>query len=341
MSSVKFGFALPIFAFPGPSMFRTPCYERLDVRRTLDAAIEVERLSYDSIWVADHLFHGRDGEIMECWTTLSVLAGATRRPQLGPIRLNNALRQPALVAKMASTLDRISNGRLIFFPDIGWRKTESIAYGMCFPSDDEVRAARMREALELTRRLWTDSGPTTYDGCYYQLAGAYCSPKPVQRPHPPIWIGESVRPGPNHILLDIAVEYADTWAYVPTSTTELKAKLAALEKACARRGRDHEGLTKAMTTQLLIGATWEEVQSTLQHVQELRASTDRYGLHHGDTRVPEQAFDTYIIGTPEDVTDKLREYVGLGITHFILWFIDFPSLGGLRLFAEKVMPSFR
>ncbi|MDP2950413.1 MAG: LLM class flavin-dependent oxidoreductase [Chloroflexota bacterium] len=339
MPSVEFGFALPIFASPGLALFRTPCYERLDVRQTMEAAVEAERLGYDALWVADHLYHGRDGEILECWTTLSVLAGLTRRVSLGPIRLNSTLRHPALTAKMASTLDQLSGGRLIFFSDIGWREVESDAYGLPFERSDEVRVVQMRDGLELIRRLWTDSGATTYRGPYHQVTNAYCHPKPVRKPHPPIWIGESLKPATSSLLLDVAMKYGDAWALAPTPASQVKHKLARLEVACTQTGRIYDTLKRAMTTQVLVAQTRQEVRATFQHIEALGAWSEE-AAPSARRYTQQQAAEEFLIGTPDEVTDRLREYVALGITHFIMWFLDFPSLRGLRLFAEGVMPHF-
>ena len=164
MRPVQFGFCVPIFAYPGPALFRTPSYEHLDPRVTLDAAVECERLGYHSLWVADHFFHGHDGAILEGWTTLSVLAGMTSRIKLGTIHLCTGFRNPALLAKMASTLDALSNGRLIFFADGGNRQVEFEAYDFPWHQESQVRNARMREALELILRMWQDEAPVTMEG---------------------------------------------------------------------------------------------------------------------------------------------------------------------------------
>ena len=127
---MRFGFALPIFANPGVPDFRTPNFEELDWEAVETGVHEAERLGFDSVWVADHLFLGRDGAILEGWTTISALAGLTSNMRLGTIHLGNEFRHPPLVAKMAATLDVVSRGRLEFFVDPGWREREHVAYGL-------------------------------------------------------------------------------------------------------------------------------------------------------------------------------------------------------------------
>ena len=225
---IQFGFCLPIFASPGVIAFRTPSYERLEVGATMAMARLADELGYDSLWVADHLFLGRDGAIMEGWTTLAALAGATRRAKLGNIHLCNGFREPSLMAKMSATLDQISEGRLILFYDAGWRQAEFDAYGFPF-GDAATRVDRCREGLEIIRRLWTSDEPVTYTGKHYGVQSAICRPRPAQRPRPPIWIGE-VRAG----LADLAAELADGWNSTPASVEDYQSKLAAVEAACAR-----------------------------------------------------------------------------------------------------------
>ena len=151
MQAPRFGYCVPIFANPGPAFFRTPALTALDPVAAVEAAVEAERLGFDSVWVADHLMHGYDGGIMEGWTTLSVIAGKTSRVQLGTIHLAQPFREPAIAAKMAATLDAISGGRLIFFYDCGWQEPEVRAYGLEWP-DEEERIARMDEGLTADRR---------------------------------------------------------------------------------------------------------------------------------------------------------------------------------------------
>ena len=151
--AVEFGFCVPIFANPGMAFFRTPCYERLDWPTTRAAVLECEALGFDSLFVADHVFLGRDGAIYEGWTLLSVLAGLTTRITLAPIHLCDSFRNPALTAKMIATLDVASDGRFILFYDYGWRRAEFDAYGFDFEDGDDMRAAKMAEGLQVIKGM--------------------------------------------------------------------------------------------------------------------------------------------------------------------------------------------
>src|SRR5437870_8265779 len=129
MHPVRFGYCVPIFAWPGGNLFRTPSLPALDPRGALTSAQAAEALGYDSIWVADHLMLGKDEAILEGWTTLAAIAGGTQRAQLGIIHQGHFFRHPAVAAKMIATLDQLSGGRFIYFADTGTRASEHQAYG--------------------------------------------------------------------------------------------------------------------------------------------------------------------------------------------------------------------
>src|SRR4051794_21394933 len=204
MNDPRYGFCVPVFANPGAAFFRTPALTALDPVAAVDAAVEAERLGFDSVWVADHLMHGFDDAIMEGWTTLSVIAGRTSSIKLGTIHLAQPFRHPAIAAKMAATLDALSGGRLIFFYDCGWQEAEVRAYGLDWPSEAE-RIARMDDGLDLIKALWPAEAPLDYRGLFFSTEQARGRPDPVQSPRPPIWLGEA-RSEP---WLDTIVRHAD------------------------------------------------------------------------------------------------------------------------------------
>jgi alkanesulfonate monooxygenase SsuD/methylene tetrahydromethanopterin reductase-like flavin-dependent oxidoreductase (luciferase family) len=342
---LRSGVAVPLFASPGHIAFRTPAYASLDARQTFEYAILADELGYDSLWVADHLQLGKNGAILEGWTTLAALAGATKRAALGTIHLSNVFRHPPQVAKMAATIDQISGGRLIFFFDAGWNAVESEAYGFAF-TDASSRVARMREALELIRRLWTETGPIDHTGAHYHLRQAICEPKPVQRPHPPIWIGETVHEG----LLDAAAALGQGWNSVPASPAEYASKLSKLEAACQRANRDLGELELSLETQLLIAPTHGELDRIVDRIEALRqgevdrarasGAAENAALARPVQAVVAEQRQRWLMGTPDEVIDQIRVYQALGVSHLMLWFLDAPDPAGLRLYAEKVRPAF-
>ncbi|MDQ6672853.1 MAG: LLM class flavin-dependent oxidoreductase [Chloroflexota bacterium] len=341
---VRFGFCVPVFANPGAAFFRTPAWTSLDAGAAVDAAVEAERLGFDSIWVADHLMHGFDDAILEGWTTLSVIAGRTSRVKLGTIHLAQPFRAPAIIAKMAATLDALSGGRVIFFYDCGWQEAEVRAYGLDWPPEAE-RIAAMEEGLDLIKALWTADMPLDFRGRFFSTQGAVCRPGPVRKAGPPVWLGEA-----RHAeWLDSIVRHADGWNSVPASPSALGAKIERLRAACVRAGRDMADLDLSLEIQILVAPTEDEVKATARRMADLPPSK-RGAVRHDilaalgaeNKGQPLHAtIDDWLVGTPQDVIRQLREYVALGVSHFMLWFVDFPDLAGLRLFAERVAPALR
>ena len=328
----QFGFCVPVFANPGAAFFRTPAWTQLDPVAAVDAAVEAERLGFDSIWVADHLMHGFDDAILEGWSTLSVIAGRTDTVKLGTIHLAQPFRQPAIAAKMAASLDALSGGRLIFFYDCGWQEAEVRAYGLDWPSEDE-RIARMEDGLDLIKQLWESETPVAHRGRFYSTDGAVCRPRPLRRPA--IWLGEAR----TQRWLDAIVRHADGWNSVPASPARLRQKIDALQAACTRAGRELSELELSLEIQVLIAPTEREVSDTARHIASLPASkrgTPRDDVLEAlkDGRPLGEVIDDWLVGTPAQIAEQVNTYTRLGISHFMLWFVDFPRLDGMRLFAD-------
>jgi len=340
MPPVRFGFCVPIFAAPGLDLFRTPSYPTLDTARTMHLARQAEILGYDSLWVADHLMRGKDDAILEGWTVLAALAGCTARVTLGLIHQTHFFRSPALVAKMVVTLDQISGGRFTYFLDCGNQRDEYVAYGMPWDDDIEVRVARMVEGLELTLALWESREPVTFVGSHYQLHDAVCNPGPVQQPHPPIWFG-----GVNPAMLRACAHYGQGWNTTPASVQQVREYLSKLSVACVTVGRAPDELEKSLEMQILIAPDREGVRQQLQRITDLDLSGQApdaalQAFLSGETDTVPDMQRVAIIGTPEEVRGRIQEYIEAGIAHFLLWFLDAPDDAGMKLFAERVLPSF-
>lgn len=337
----RFGFCVPIFAMPGGDLFRTPNYERLDAKTSFDMAVTADRLGYDSLWVADHLFLGRDDEILEGWTTLAALAGATQQAKLGMIHMAHFLRHASMTAKMTATLDQLSGGRLIHFVDGGNRAEEFSAYGLPWAEPVEARIERLVEELQVTLALWTQQAPVDFAGRFHNLRGARCTPHPVQKPHPPIWLGE-----PNPAMLEAVARYGQGWNSVPVSVAELKQRLQLLAKACEDVGRPYDEIEKSLEMQILIAPDVEGIRSKLQHMLALNPPATEDGqmqafLSGQTDRPPEALTRMTLVGTPDQVVDQIQAYVDLDVSHFLLWFLDAPDEAGLRLFIDQVAPRCR
>lgn len=338
---------MPVFAHPGASFFRVPRWTALDPLTAIQTAVRAEQLGYDSLWIADHLIHGHEGAILEGWTTLAYLAGVTQRVALGTIHLAHLLRPPQLTAKMAATLDALSGGRLIFFYDVGGGEPESSAYGYDVPPWDE-RVAGMEEGLSLIRALWTSDEPVSLRGARYQTEQAICRPRPIQQPTPPIWLGEA---RDDH-WCDVVCAHADGWNSVPATVDGYREKLIQIEAGAARADRGMETLEQSIEIEVLIAPDRAGVRRVAEEIAALapsgpvRRRDDIIAHLRGsdpahDDPLPASFADRALVGTPDDVVDRIRQYHALGIAHFMLWFLDVPATSGMELFAERVLPAVR
>lgn len=342
---IKFGFCVPIFANPGMAFFRTPCYERLDWDSLKETVLLCESLDYDSLFVADHVFLGRDGEIWECLASMAAFAALTERMAIAPIHLCNDFRSPPIVAKALATIDHISKGRLILFYDYGWRKAEFDAYGIPFGSDDEERIERMGEGLTVIKTM-LETGTADFKGRHYTVENAICTPRPIAPP--PLWMGEANHPA----MVKLIVEHADVFNSMPCSVQGFEDKLTVLRRECAAQGRDFSQLGLSLETQVLVRQSEDEIDEIFasfpaleernnSHDQDildqLRATNPALGSYSGK----EDFADEFMIGTPAAVRDKLDRFIELGVSHFMLWFMDYPDVRGIRLFAEEVIPNYR
>lgn len=342
MSSPRFGYCLPIFANPSAGLFRTPNLDTLDAREILQLGIHADALGYDSLWVADHLMLGRGEAILEGWTMLSALAGATSTAQLGLIHQAHYFRDPAIAAKMSATLDQVSGGRFIMFYDYGQQVRENRAYHLDYPDAVDQRVAETVDGIRLIRDLWGASSPITVSYGKFGVTEATCTPLPLHQPHPPIWFGE-VHPG----LLAACAEFGQGWNTTPCGLDEFRRRIGLLHEACAAAGRDAAEIETSLEVQVLVAETDADVRSTLGRLLDkapnpadidpnLRAFADG-----ALAEVPASFAATTLIGTPDQVKAQLTAYVDAGADHFLLWFLDAPERTGMDLFATSVAPAFR
>lgn len=300
--------------------------------------------------MADHLILGKDGTILECWTLLSALASLTEKMRLGTLVLCPSHRHPALTAKMAATLDFISNGRVNYGVGAGWHKVEQLAYGLPWEESAAVRIDQMIEGIEIAELMWTEE-KSTYEGRYYQIREAICEPKPVQKPHPPIWIGG----GGEKLMLKAVAKHATGWNW-SGSVALYKHKLGVLANHCSELGRNLQDILISWDGHILIARTREELRSKIQRIKSFSpnyplsceaAEIDPSDLLSESSRKKPTESQVYnfvknnLVGTPEEVATRIQQYIEVGVTQFMLWFLDFPSANGIELFAKEVMPTFK
>jgi len=219
-------------------------HDVLRVWREADPIPQIEHA-----WLFDHLMPiGGDpyGPAFEGWTLLSALAAQTERLRLGLLVTSNRFRPPAMLAKIAATVDVVSGGRLEFGlgagsrPSIPWARREYDAHGLPY-HDFAHSVGSLAEACTVIRRLWTSGQPFDFDGTYLRLNGAFCNPKPVQRPHPPILIG-----GRSTATLRVVAEHADLWNIPGGDIDDAVRRGALLDRFCAEIGRDPASITRSI-----------------------------------------------------------------------------------------------
>ena len=249
---MRLGIALPHYDISFPDQ------EPATFDRVAGYAELAETLGYAQLWVSDHFWldltryggspSARSGT-PECWTMLSALAARTSRVRLGTLVMAVGFRSPALLAKMAATLDQLSGGRLDLGLGAGWNEAEFTENGLPFPRPGE-RLAMLEEALGVLRALLgADGAPASFSGRYYHADQAPVLPGPVQRPRPPLWVG-----GKGDRLLGVVARAADGWNTCWSMTAEdYQERAGVLAAACRRAGRDPGAVRRAVGLHTLIG----------------------------------------------------------------------------------------
>ena len=306
---LKFGLQHPSFTFDGQSS------EIVGKLRTLTQ--KAESFGFDSFWVMDH-FHQINyvGEVqepmLEGWTTQSVVAGFTTKIKLGTLVTGIVYRYPSVLAKIGASLDVLSNGRLFMGVGAAWNVDEATAYGIPFPSVKE-RMQRLEEAVQIIIKMWTEER-TTFTGKFYQLRDAYCNPKPIQKPHPPIMIGGSGE----RRTLKIVAKYADA-CNIFGSVETVKKKLTVLREHCRSTGRDYDSILKTKLGHVIIDKNKQKITEAIKSL-------------------PEERLREYTIyGTPEDVRKQIEAFRDAGIEYLIVNLEPDRELQALDLFASEVV----
>ncbi len=282
-------------------------------------AHEAEALGFHSIWLYDHFhtFPTPTQEVtFECWTSTAALARDTKRVRIGQMVTCNSYRNPALLAKMASTVDVLSHGRLVLGIGAGWYEDEYRAYGYSYPGTGE-RLQRLREAIQVILLMWTRD-KATFEGEYYQVRGAINQPKGVQKPHIPLLIGG----GGEKVTLRLVAQYGNACNFGGDILT-IKHKLAVLKSHCKELGRDYDSIRRTtLIDDCAIAGTEEAALAKLTPAQ-------RSNL--------EELRQTQLIGTPAMIRQRLAEYEEAGIQEIIIRFVDAAQLESIRLFARECM----
>ena len=305
MAPLQFGFIMPV-----------------EFRRGELAADHVNKVNrfleritgqFESAWTIDHLQFD-DMNVLEALTSVSYFSALHTRLQFGNTVICQSFRNPALLAKMAATLQFLSGGRFILGIGAGWHEEEYRAYGYDFPPN-AVRVEQLEEALRIVRAMWSGEA-VTYEGKHYRVHEARCEPHPD--PAPPIIVG-----GMKPRMLRLAARYADGWDISSSGLGRYERVAHEFERACAEVGRGAATVRRSWSGGLAC--------ATAQGAAEALAS-DRFSA-----QAPEDDFG--FVGTPEQIVRQMRAFVGLGVQRFILDFADFPDTTGLELMLNEVLPA--
>lgn len=307
MGTIKFGWHIPSFPTDGSGGSQFVEQIVATMRQIPDV--------FDSVWMDDHFWpwanwQAPETPYLECATTMAYLAGAFPKLKVASSVFCQSYRNPGLLAKMAATLQTLTNGGLIFGIGAGWMEREYRAYHIDFPKP-AVRLAQLAETLDIVKLLWTQT-PASYDGKYYKITNAYCEPKP--NPVPPILIGG----GGEQLTLKIVAQYADWWNF-PGGTVENYAhKLDVLRGHCDAVGRDYDSIVKTWSAESIAVAETEAEAKQILDASPYKSNA--------------------IVGTPPQVAEQLQRFVDVGVEYFSVRVVDFPSSKGLELFAREVVP---
>jgi F420-dependent oxidoreductase-like protein len=260
----------------------------------------------------------RQDPMLEGWTTISVLAGLTSRIKLGTLVTGIIYRHPSVLAKMGATLDVLSKGRLFMGIGAAWNQEESLSYSIPFPTTKE-RLLRLEEAIQIIRKMWTEEPAATFNGKYYHINSAYCNPKPIQKPSPPIMIGGSGE----RFTLKIIAKYADA-CNLFGSTETVKRKLSILREHCKSVGRDYDSILKTKLGLIVIDNDKKMVEKRLHQI-----------ISNG---IPEERVREFVVyGTPDDVLKQIELLEEVGIQYLIVDLEPYRELEALEVFGNSIV----
>lgn len=276
----------------------------------LDNVIPVLQPFIDSLWMTDHFFW-EDNPTYEAWTVITYLAMRYADFKVGGVVLGQSYRNPALLAKMASTLQMLSHGRVILGVGAGWKEDEYYAYGYPFPRP-KVRVEQLEDTLEIITRLWNESGQVSYSGKHYQIANAYCEPKPD--PMIPIMVG-----GGGKKTMMLAARFADMWNIPDANLETYTERIGILKQHCESIGRDFSTINTGWFGRISVGESEEQA------------------LARSDAKWTSQRA---IVGTVEQVIEQIQAFVDIGVQHFIVEILDIEDEWVQNTLCNEIFPRF-
>lgn len=266
-------------------------------------AQEAERLDFHSVWLFDHMHSPASSRpteqmIFECWTSSAALARDTKRIRIGQLVTNNSFRHPALLTKMASTVDVLSHGRLSLGIGAGWYEPEYLAYGYPFV-EAATRLRQLRESLQIIRAMWSEE-EAYVEGKYVQVHGAINKPKGVQKPHIPLLIGGKGE----QVTLRLVAQYGDACNLTHPTGEELARKFGLIKRYCKEIGRDESAIHRTIYVNCFPGKTEDEALAKIGN------TSGKLNLEHVRARG--------LFGTPKMIRQRLIELEQHGVQEVII-----------------------
>lgn len=318
-----------------------------------DRALLIERSGFESLWVYDHFHNWPTGWWLEhrrataadestddlpdpvydvtyeAWTMMAALGAATDTVRLGQMCTCNTYRPPSYLAKVAATIDVFTGGRVEMGIGAGWYEEEHDGYGYPFLPPGG-RLGMLREGIEIMKAMWTEA-EVHYEGKHYRLQGGICEPKPVQKPHIPVWVAG----GGEQVTLRIAARHAD-YTNFGIDPESFARKSALLREHCADLGTDFDRIVRTANMNIMCAETEAEVEEKIG-----------WYASHLSGFMPKERAERFaanyraMSGTPEQVVERIRVWQGEGLAYAIVNFADLAyDTSSLELFAKEVVPAF-
>lgn len=293
-----------------------------------DIAKAAEAHGFDALMVDDHFWGSNSFEHFDAWTLIAGLSAITSRIKLGTLVTSQSFRHPSILAKIATTVDHLSEGRLEFGIGAGWVREEHVAFGFAFLSDRE-RFEQLEESIRVIRLLWTGK-QVTYDGKHFRIKMARCLPKPIQDTHPPILVGGVGGPRFLRIVATLAQGCNLIWC----SPARAKEAFASLRRYCSAEGRDSNRIDKSVTLKinLLLSDADQSDRADAGSNDSGNGCAESHSLSSGNG---------VIQCTVEDCIGIINEYIGSGADRVFVRFMNPCYVNAMNDFATSVMPEFK
>ncbi len=288
-----------------------------------NVAKEADKLGYESIWLYDH-FHTvptpETEAVFECWTTTAALARDTQNVKIGQMVGCMGYRNPAVLAKMASTIDVLSHGRLFFGIGAGWYEHEYRAYGFGFP-DTRERMRRLAEGVRVIRTMWDDER-AKFEGEYYTVDGAINEPKSAGRKIP-LLIGG----GGEQVTLKLVAKFGDACNISGIDPEVYRQKFAILKEHCDEVNRPYDEITR--TANVTVGYADSDAEAD-QLTKKIRGQSSLEQYRKGN-----------LVGNSQQIVEGLQKLVEAGAQYFTIYLLDAYKLDNVRRLAAEVLPAFK